>query len=135
MKERMRNLFQLGDYTLHSGMQSNFKIDCDALTNADWDTLAYLACKKLKLVGTSPVVPIPTGGIKFAEAIQGWMGDSLNLQDNDVLVVDDVLTTGASFETAKEALIVLGWHPDNIIGVVAFARGQCPNWVHPIFQM
>ena len=33
----MANLFQQGDFTLHSGERSGFKIECDALTSHDWD--------------------------------------------------------------------------------------------------
>lgn len=37
------NLFKNGNFTLHSGAQSNYKIDCDALTDKDLETLALIA--------------------------------------------------------------------------------------------
>jgi hypothetical protein len=68
------------------------------------------------------VVGIPRGGWPIANALQkycsGWAGGRL--------LVDDVWTTGATMENEKKD------HTD--IGVVLFARGPCPEWVHPVFQ-
>lgn len=123
------HLFNLGLFALSSGKNSNFKIDCDVLTDEDWDTLAYLALKKLK-ESFCIVVPVPSGGNKFAAALKpfacGWA------TDQPILIVDDVLTTGASMEGMRRK------HEGNggtCIGVVAFARGLCPDWVIPIFDL
>jgi len=116
------NLFKLGDFILHSGQKGHFKIDCDALTELDLKTLADIIAKEFRF---SKVVGIPTGGTKFAEACEVW-----TKQHGPLLIVDDVLTTGASMEEEKEK------HPYlHVIGVVIFARGACPSWVHPIFDM
>jgi orotate phosphoribosyltransferase len=46
------------------------------------------------------------------------------------LIVDDVLTTGKSMEEMRKK------HSNVLtIGVVLFARGKCPKWVEPIFNM
>jgi len=34
------NLFQFGDFSLHSGSKSKWKIECDALTDEDVEALA-----------------------------------------------------------------------------------------------
>jgi hypothetical protein len=47
------------------------------------------------------------------------------------LIVDDVLTTGASMEAARAKL----WPGSLPLGVVIFARGPCPDWVWPIFRL
>ena len=36
------NLFNFGNFVLHSGQLSKFKIDCDALVGFDWDAIAEL---------------------------------------------------------------------------------------------
>lgn len=101
------NLFQLEKITLHSGKISDFKIECDNLTEADWDTLAYLGSR---IVGSfSSVECIPRGGIPFAKAMEKYVGDK-----GPHLVVDDVLTTGGS---------ILKELKENCIGLVVFARG------------
>ena len=41
------NLFQTGDFKLASGAKSNFKIECDALTESDWETLAMLIARNV----------------------------------------------------------------------------------------
>jgi len=41
------NLFQLGKITLNSGKKSFFKIECDALTEEDWDCLAEIAMEEV----------------------------------------------------------------------------------------
>ena len=47
-----------------------------------------------------------------------------------LLIVDDVLTTGTSMEKMKKK------YPDDIIvGIVLFARAECPKWVQPLFRL
>lgn len=123
------SLFQLGNFTLHSGQQSDFKIDCDALTGKDWDALASLVKSRFEY---RFVEGIPSGGTK----LYGRLYDARQPRRRElpILIVDDVLTTGQSMEQAAQK-----WAeqlPDEkIIGVVVFARGPCPYWVTPIFQM
>lgn len=113
------NLFQLDKITLHSGKISEFKIECDSLTGSDWDTLAYLGSR---VVGEfSSVFGVPRGGIPFAKAMEKYVSDK-----GPCLIVDDVLTSGGSIiEELKE----------NCVGLVAFARGQCPDGVKAVFYM
>ena len=111
------NLFQSGNFILHSGKKSRYKIDCDALTLADWDTLALMAVERLTPFGS--VVGVPRGGILFAAALQKYVTQGPRL------IADDVLTTGKSMQEMKVNR--------GDIGVVVFARGDCPNWITPIF--
>lgn len=114
-------LFQHGRFTLHSGQVSPLKIECDALGETDWDTLARIVAARLTF---SAVLPVPMGGIPFAKALRPHCGGK-----GPLLIVDDVLTTAGSMEQARE----LHGDPD-AIGAVVFARGPCPSWVTPIFQ-
>lgn len=117
------NLFQSGKFTLHGGAESSFKIDCEALTEADLDCLARMISD---LVGPfSCVYGVPTGGVRIANALRKYSTGT----PWPNLIVDDVLTTGASMEEeyAKHA----GKH----IGAVIFARGPVPSWVTPLFTM
>lgn len=114
------NLFQLGDFRLHSGGDSRFKIECDALREDDWAALAYMAARRLPAYGS--VEGVPTGGERFADALALYATEG-----GVLLIADDVLTTGASMarhRAGREAR-----------GVVAFARGLAPDWVTPIFRM
>ena len=120
----MTNLFQLGDFVLHSGQKSNFKIDCDALTDEDWECLAALIAKRFNF---RDVVGVPQGGLKLAEKLHPF---STSSPDDPNLIVDDVLTTGRSMLEAVSFKQI-----GHVIGVVVFARGHCPDWVTPIFQM
>lgn len=126
------NLFQnkLNPITLHSGQKSNFKIECDALTDEDWKTLARLIAQRF-LCRFRGVFGIPNGGLKLASELIPYAR-----KDNDLpcLIVDDVLTTGASMEKARADLLKAG--EKNIIGVVVFSRDRHPAlWIEPIFQM
>lgn len=113
-------LFRRGDFKLHSGDMSRFKIDCDALTDEDITCLA-------EMIGTgfsfSRVIGIPRGGLRLAEALLPYCDDGDGF---GTLIVDDVLTTGRSM---REAYI------PGAFGVVIFARGWCDPWITPIFQM
>lgn len=115
-------LFRSGAFTLASGERSPFKIDCDALTSADWATLAAMVEDAFPL-GFSEVVGVPTGGFRLAEALQPWA----NAKRNARLVVDDVLTTGRSIQR------LMGPHD---WGFVVFARRPPPTpRIRALFQM
>jgi hypothetical protein len=111
-------LFRLGDFTLHSGANASWKIDCDALTDADLACLAKMAAELLPPFGS--VEGVPTGGLRFAAALRPYA------TFGPPLVADDVLTTGNSMEAQRRG------RPD-ALGVVIFARGPCPPWVTPLF--
>ena len=112
-------LFQLGNFKLHSGQRSFFKIDCDYLIDSDLECLAKIASEFLPKFGT--VVGIPSGGLLFAEKMRAY---STSLYPR--LLVDDVYTTGRSMEDFQRG---------GDIGLVIFAREKCPNWIYPIFKM
>ena len=125
------SLFNYGNFILHSGEHSNFKIDCDALTDTDWEDLAKLVDAKYRFCA---VLGVPTGGAKFAKALQQYCVDDAAY----VLVVDDVLTTGGSmnqlYKKAREM------YPDTnthfIQGVVVFSRREQPlGWICSIFEL
>lgn len=111
-------LFVLGDFTMHSGDIGHWKIECDALTDADIECLAYMLSERLPRFGW--VRGIPRGGLRLAAAMEQYV------THGPVLVVDDVLTTGASMEEART---------ESSIGAVIFARGECPSWITPLFSL
>ena len=113
-------LFRRGDFTLHSGGRSNFRIDCDALTDNDWETLAVLIASKVTF---GVVIGVPTGGFMLAQKLAPYI-----TKGGGTLIVDDVLTTGISMEEMRK-------NYPGAIGIVVFARGKCPDWITPLFQM
>ena len=119
----MTNLLQWGKFILHSGHTSNFRIDCDALTEADWETIANLIVGKFDFY---VVHGIPRGGEKLAKMLH----KHTNPFSAFVLIVDDVFTTGKSMEEARQKFGV-----GRSKGVVVFARGKCPYWITPMFQL
>ena len=122
----MTNLFQYKKFTLHSGGTSYFKIEFDALSDEDYKTFAKILSKKVKF---KEVYGIPRGGIPFENAFLEYKTND----NNNLLIVDDVFTTGGSMEEAKKQFLDKGF--DEILGVVVFARNKCPNWINPIFEL
>lgn len=116
------SLFALGKFTSHSGVALDWRIECDALTDDDWRALAEMAYAILPPFST--VIGIATGGTKLQYALQAIQSHGHN---NPRLIVDDVLTTGAS-------MIHLMTRPDDI-GLVVFARGPLPYNVYTLFAM
>ncbi len=108
-------------FIAHAGSRLPFKIECDALTDEDIETLA-------KIIGGThlfgKVHGVPQGGMRLAAALQKHC-----LNYGQTLIVDDVLTTGTSMEEARRQI----GGPSQ--GVVIFARGNCPSWIKPIFQL
>lgn len=116
------------EWEMHSGAQSDFKIECDALTDEDLETLAHLISSKFTFFR---IVGVPRGGTRLAEKLKPYTTE----KGGKLLIVDDVLTTGTSMEQAKHSHHRNLIATDQIVGVVVFARGKCPDWVHPIFDM
>ena len=130
------NLFQTGEFTLSSGIQSNFKIDCDALTDDDIETLATIARTFIPetMFGDVPmrlvrgVYGVPSGGNRLVFALRELVLPT-QAHNAPILIVDDVFTTGRSMETVRLK------HSEPVCGVVIFARAPCPRWIKPLFQV
>jgi orotate phosphoribosyltransferase len=121
------HLFNSGDFTLHSGGATTFKIDCEALTLADWKALAALIRERIGRYRS--VYGIPRGGVPLEELLAP---DSTGDWRDPVLIVDDVYTTGTSMREAHS------WIPDteNIVGAVVFARQPVREpWITALFIM
>jgi len=116
------NLFRLGDFTLHSGGHSRFKIDCDSLVNEDWKCLAQMAAERLPRF--THVEGVLHGGIQFARALEIHRSFGC---ESTLLIVDDVWTTGASMEQQRGGR--------DAIGMVVFSRGTLASWVKALFVL
>lgn len=114
------SLFNFGSFVLHSGGQSDLKIDCDALTNADWKALAAYVVWHVINKPFASVEGVPQGGLRLAGALRDY-----RTTDGGLLIVDDVCTTGASLEKQRRGR--------KAEGVVVFNRGELPNWVTALF--
>lgn len=119
---RKKHLFQLRDCLSHSGIKMFWKIECDALTDEDVNALAFMLSERIKF---SEVFGVPRGGIRIEQALKKYCKAGY-----PILIVDDVLTTGTSMIEFKEKNKLIA-----AIGAVIFARGICPDWVYPLFQL
>lgn len=126
------NLFVAGDFTLRSGTESRWKIECDALGPGDWAALAIMAVEVLVANGVprfGRVVGVPRGGIPLALALAEHASGR---EEDGLLVAEDVVTTGGSIRRLVDSLPA----ERRLHGVAVFARGSgYPSWVHPIFVL
>lgn len=113
------SLFQRGDFTLHSGEKSGFKIDCDALTDGDLETIACMIAERVPNFGS--VEGVPSGGLRLSSALEKYV------TVGQLLIVDDVYTTGASMETQRRNR--------QAQGAVIFTRMEPSPWVMPLFTL
>jgi len=114
-------MFEHGAFKGHSGVTLPWKVNCDTMSDEDYAALALVVRSKFAF---SQAIGVPTGGIRFAEALRPHCVDGY-----PTLLVDDVLTTGRSMETWRR-IIRDGDEP--VVGVVVFARGPVPSWVWPM---
>ena len=117
------NLFQLGKFKSHAGLDLEWKIECDALTDEDWECLAKMISERTQF---GSVYGIPRGGTKLANALEKYI-DPTNPHR---LVVDDVYTTGKSMRD-----VLTGTD----IGFVVFSRQRIvltpDHYVRALFTM
>lgn len=119
-------LFKLGDFVSHSGKPLRYKIECDTLTDDDLECIAYIIASETSF---SSVVGVPTGGCRLAEALRPY---SIAFSQY-TLLVDDVMTTGASMEEMKTTLSS-DIDEDNIDGWVIFSETDNPYWIRSVFS-
>ncbi len=120
-------LLKIGDFISHLGSTFPFKINCDSLTNDDIDCIAeYIATR----CNFSVALGFTRGGIRLAENLEPYA-----VQDApfNVLIVDDVLTTGLSMEQFK-AKLPPQVHWDDVSGWVIFTRTEPAPWINYVFK-
>lgn len=127
----MTTLFRSGDFTLRGGAKSAWKLECDALTPEDWAGLARIALQLLGTCKFRDVRGVPRGGLPFAEALKPYCDPNAAI----VLIVEDVVTTGGSMERFSAQVFAELGPETPVTGLCVFARGRCPGWVKPLFQM
>jgi hypothetical protein len=111
-------------FTSAAGLALDWKIDCDALTDGDWDCIARACQPKLPSFGRT--LGVPTGGLPLARALSVYARST----KDHVLLVDDVWTTGKSMMECARANGLQDW-----TGVVAFARAPTPQNVFSFAQI
>ena len=123
------NLFMKKEFFMSSGGFSSFKIECEALSDEDIETIAFIISKKFKFSAVQEIGDShkPRLGI----ALQKYVDEDSKIR----LIVDDVLTTGRTMEEARYSTWAEYPKDIKVLGVVIFARGECPDWITPIFQM
>lgn len=86
------DLFQKVNFKSHAGLDLSWKIECDAVSNDEWDCLA-LMIMKYQREPFSKAYGIPRGGLKLANSLNKYAtGD----EGHFPLICDDVFTTGTS---------------------------------------
>ena len=115
------NLFIKEDFISHAGLPLTWKVECDALSDDDYEALAKIVSEKVKF---RDVRGIPRGGIPFEKALKPY---TTNDPSDPLLIADDVYTTGTSMREVYE---------DGAIGIVVFARNEIKDdWIKAIWQM
>ena len=129
---RQEYLFQQQDFIGHSGKPLTWKIECDAIQDVEWTTIAHII-QELEKRPFGEVVGIPRGGLKLSGPLEKY---ATGRDEDPLLIVDDVMTTGGSFKHFAEQYFrnrpyrkFFGW--------CVFNRGSddAPAWVTSLFTM
>lgn len=133
------SLFQKGSFELHSGTHSDWKIECDNISNDEMEILAKLIAERVEPF--SRVASVSEDLNNPAARLRGYLAyyASSILETETWLLVDDVFTTGSSMSTAlrhiEESYALIDRFPPNIIGAVIFARTEPFGWITPLFSI
>ena len=122
-------LFQEVDFVGHSGDKLHWKIEMDALTHAEWKCIARMIMER-EVRPFQSAIGIPRGGVTLGTLLNEHSTQNKN---DPYLIVDDVLTTGGSFEHFTNQYFRN--REPNYFGWTVFARNQPPSWVRSLFQM
>ena len=124
---RHTHLFVEEDFKSHAGLDLHWKIEMDALDEAEWKCIARMIME----YQTEPfqaAIGIPRGGLKLSV----YLNDYSTQNNNDpYLIVDDVLTTGGSMEEFKKDY----FDKKKVFGWVVFSRTKPAGWIRSLFQM
>jgi orotate phosphoribosyltransferase-like protein len=124
----MERLFQSVNFISHSGIPLTWKIECDAIHDDEWATLAKMI-REYEPRNWSRAVGIPRGGSKLGEELDKY---STGNEADPLLIVDDVYTTGRSFKNYIEQ----NTRPEQkIICWCVFARKPTESEVQALFTM
>ena len=122
----MSNLFKAESFVSHSGLDLNWKIECDALSDPEWFTISQM------IMEVSPPFReahgIPRGGVKLGNLLRQY---GTKKKEDPICIVDDVLTTGGSMIECAET----EFKGENVIGWVVFSRSHMPDWINALFRM
>ena len=124
---RHTHLFVEEDFKSHAGLDLHWKIEMDALDEAEWKCIARMIME----YQTEPfqaAIGIPRGGLKLS----GYLNEYSTQSPKDpYLIIDDVLTTGGSMEEFKEE----HFKNKKVVGWVVFSRKKPATWIKTLFQM
>lgn len=132
----MTGFLQRGEFVLNSGHDSGFKIEVDEISDETIDTAMWLAYKSLPYI--NEVVSVPRGGDRMARSFRKYLTTESPKKSYNVLIVDDVLTTGYSMEKVKGRELNSSSPFIQVYGIVLFSRLKreyVPSWIVPVFQM
>ena len=129
-KQQQQHLFQATNFKSHSGLNLNWKIECDALSDDEWFTISKMIMELTPPF--SKALGIPRGGVKLAKLLNEAATGN---EKDPICIVDDVLTTGKSMEEFLSSYSRNRDIPFMAIGWVVFARVRTPEWVTALFQM
>ena len=122
----MSNLFKAESFVSHSGLDLNWKIECDALSDPEWFTISQM------IMEVSPPFReahgIPRGGVKLGNLLRQY---GTKKKEDPFCIVDDVLTTGGSMVECAET----EFKGENVIGWVVFSRSHMPDLINALFRM
>lgn len=149
------NLFQKVDFKSSAGLDLSWKIECDAISDDEWECIATMIMERANPFRSA--IGVPRGGVKLAEILNEYgTGSYLD----PVCIVDDVLTTGKSMEecrtktikdeeerisickqfagvtrTKAEQDIITNGSKVDPVGWVVFARNHPAKWISSLFHM
>ena len=121
------DLFQTVDFISHAGLPLKWKIECDALSDDEWKTIAKMI-REYEDQNWQYAVGIPTGATRLGEILTTYGTGSVK---DPVLIVDDVYTTGKSFIDFEEK----HYKDKKVIKWTVFARKPPTENVKVLFQL
>ncbi len=120
-------LFQKGMFSLFSGRSAEWKVDCSALSEEDWECVANLILERC------PNFSFVECATDRSSVLRDLL--STHATSGDILLVDDVLDIELMQMKRLWYRTRMDYHNTEILGYVVFACLPCPTWVRALWQL
>jgi hypothetical protein len=120
-------IFSKGDYSIHNGRVTPWRIIPSSFSDEDWECFAQLIAERFP--NFEKVIGVSQFGVKLESHLSQYSTHGGLLIVDDVLYPETMNKMRLYFRTRKKYVNY------DIQGFTVFARVPCPSWIRALWQL